>query len=72
PLFNLVKPYLFTTHMITWKEFFDLRVNELNEAIPGSLAYPEKIKTSALILLIHIVVFVGAAAVIFKRKDIVS
>lgn len=72
PLFNLVKPYLFTTHMITWKEFFDLRVNELNEAIPGSLAYPEKIKTSALILLIHIFVFVGAAAVIFKRKDIVS
>ena len=24
PLFNLIKPYLFTTHMITWKEFFDL------------------------------------------------
>jgi ABC-type transport system involved in multi-copper enzyme maturation permease subunit len=58
--------------MITWKEFFDLRVNELNEAIPGTLAYPEKIKTSAIILSGHILVFVGAAAFIFKRKDVLS
>jgi ABC-2 type transport system permease protein len=72
PLFNLIKPYLFTTHMITWKEFFDLQVNELNEAIPGTLAFPEKIKNSSIILLTHIVIFVGAAAIIFKRKDVLS
>jgi ABC-2 type transport system permease protein len=33
PLFNAIKPYLFTTHMIGWKEFFDIKVNDANEAI---------------------------------------
>jgi len=33
PLFTIVKPYLFTTHMNNWKEFFDIQVNSNNEAI---------------------------------------
>ncbi len=72
PLFNLIKPYLFTTHMITWKEFFDFRVNDANEAIIGSIQYPDKIIRSATVLAIHIVLFVGSAVWLFRKKDILS
>jgi ABC-2 type transport system permease protein len=72
PLFNLIKPYLFTTHMITWKEFFDFKVNDANEAIIGSIQYPDKIIGSATVLAIHIVLFVGSAVWLFRKKDILS
>lgn len=72
PLFNLIKPYLFTTHMITWKEFFDFKVNDANEAIIGSIQYPEKIIRSATVLAVHIVLFVGSAVWLFRKKDILS
>lgn len=72
PVFNAIKPFLFTTHMIGWKEFFDIKVNDANEAIIGSIQNPQKILNSALVLVAHIVGFVGAAVVIFKRKDILS
>ncbi|MDO8997867.1 ABC transporter permease [Sediminibacterium sp.] len=72
PLFNLIKPYLFTTHMITWKEFFDFKVNDANEAIIGSIQYPDKIIRSATVLAIHIVLFVGSAVWLFRKKDILS
>lgn len=72
PLFNAIKPFLFTTHMIGWKEFFDIKVNDANEAIIGSIQNPQKIIESAIVLVLHIVGFVGAAVVIFKRKDVLS
>ncbi len=72
PLFNAIKPFLFTTHMIGWKEFFDIKVNDANEAIVGSIQNPQKIVTSAIVLVLHIVGFVGASIVIFKRKDVLS
>ncbi|OYZ00710.1 MAG: hypothetical protein B7Y37_09915 [Sphingobacteriia bacterium 28-36-52] len=72
PLFNLIKPYLFTTHMITWKEFFDFKVNDANEAIIGSIQYPDKIIRSATVLGVHIVLFVGSAVWLFRKKDILS
>lgn len=72
PVFNAIKPFLFTTHMIGWKEFFDIKVDDANEAIIGSIQNPQKILNSALVLVAHIVGFVGAAVVIFKRKDILS
>ncbi len=72
PIFNIIKPYLFTSHMITWKEFFDFKVNDANEAIIGSIQYPEKIIRSASILLIHIVGFAGSAILLFRKKDILS
>jgi ABC-2 type transport system permease protein len=72
PIFNALKPYLFTTHLISWKEFFDLKVNDANEAIIGSIQNPQRIITSALVLLLHIVGFVGAAIFIFNKKDILS
>jgi len=72
PLFNLIKPYLFTTHMITWKEFFDFKVNDANEAIIGSIQYPDKIIRSATVLAVHIILFVGSAVWLFRKKDILS
>ncbi|MBC7722230.1 MAG: hypothetical protein H7068_09415, partial [Pedobacter sp.] len=60
------------THMNDWKEFFDMKVTANNESIIGSILKPEKIINSALILIIHIVGFVAAAILIFKKKDILS
>lgn len=72
PVFNTIKPYLFTTHMISWKEFFDIQVTESNEAILGSIQNKDRILNSAIVLVIHIIVFVSAAIVVFKKKDILS
>jgi ABC-2 type transport system permease protein len=72
PLFNKIKPFLFTTHMIGWKEFFDIKVNDANEAIVGSIQNPQKIINSALVLVVHIIGFVGASVWVFKRKDVLS
>jgi ABC-2 type transport system permease protein len=72
PLFNAIKPYLFTTHMIGWKEFFDIKVNDSNEAIIGSIQNPQKIFQSALVLVLHIIGFITAGIIVFKRKDVLS
>lgn len=60
PLFNSLAPFLFTSHMLGWKGFFDDPVNY------------EAIFRSAGILLFHIFLFVGASVFIFQRKDILS
>jgi ABC-2 type transport system permease protein len=60
PIFNVLKPYLFTNHMLNWKGFFDNPVD-----------YREVAK-SASILLLHIVLFVSAAVYFFRKKDILS
>ena len=72
PVFNSIKPFLFTTHMIGWKEFFDIKVNDANEAIVGSIQNPQKIINSAMVLGLHIIGFVTAAILIFRKKDILS
>jgi len=72
PLFQKIQPFLFTTYMVNWKEFFDPKVNADNAVIVGSLQHPDRIIQSALILVLHIVGFVGATMVLFKRKDILS
>lgn len=60
PLFNLIKPYLFTTHMIGWKGFFD-------NPVPV-----DAIARSAIVLGAYILIFVTAAIIIFNKKDIKS
>lgn len=70
PLFATIKPYLFTTHMNNWKEFFDIQINENNEAIKGSILNIPKIKNSIFILIVHILLFLGISIVTMKRKDI--
>ena len=72
PLFSVIKPYLFTTHMNNWKEFFDIKVNDNNEAVFGTILNVAKIKTSLIVLTLHIILFVTASVFITKRKDILS
>jgi len=72
PLFQKIQPYLFTTHMVNWKEFFDEKVDSQNVVIPGSIQSPEKLLSSALVLVLHIVGLVTASVFIFKRKDVLS
>jgi ABC-2 type transport system permease protein len=72
PIFNLVKPYLFTSHMLGWKGFFDVKVNAGNEQIIGSIENLPAVMKSASILLIHIIGFWWASIAVFRRKDIMS
>jgi ABC-2 type transport system permease protein len=72
PLFNAVKPFLFTSHMLGWKGFFDVQVNSNNEQIVGSVENLPAVLQSAIILAVHIIVFLSASIFIFKRKDILS
>jgi ABC-2 type transport system permease protein len=72
PLFNQLKPWLFTTHMLGWKGFFDVQVNEANEQIVGSVENLPAVLRSAGILALHIVGFLTATVYLFRRKDILS
>ena len=72
PLFNGVKPFLFTSHMLGWKGFFDVQVNSNNEQIVGSVENLPAVLRSAGILALHIIIFLSASIFIFKRKDILS
>jgi ABC-2 type transport system permease protein len=60
PLFNIIKPYLFTTHMIGWKGFFD-------DPVPYAA-----IGRSAMVLVGYTVGFVTATILYFNKKDIKS
>ena len=60
PLFNLIKPYLFTTHMIGWKGFFD-------DPVPYSAIY-----RSAGVLVLYTIGFITATIFYFNKKDIKS
>jgi len=60
PIFNVLKPALFTNHMLNWKGFFDNPV-DLREVLK-----------SASILLLHIVLFVSLAVYFFRKKDVLS
>ena len=71
-ILSTLNPYLFTTHMNNWKEFFDIQVDESNDAITGSVLNMAKIKNSIIILTLHIGLFVGASIWIMKKKDILS
>ncbi len=58
--FENLKPYLFTTYMQRWRDFFQ---DPLDTGV---------IIKSGLILLGHIIAFFSAALFIFKKKDILS
>lgn len=60
PVFDGIRPYLFTTHMATWRNFFEAPV-------PG-----EAILRSVMILFAHIGVLLGVALYQFNQKDILS
>jgi ABC-2 type transport system permease protein len=71
PLFLSMKPYLFTSHMLGWKGFFDIGA-ENGTAVIGSVYNLPQILKSAIILLFHIVFFVALTIVLFRRKDVLS
>ncbi len=72
PIFNMVKPYLFTSHMLGWKGFFDVTVNENNEQIIGSIENLPAVLLSAGVLFLHVIGFLFASILVFRRKDILS
>jgi ABC-2 type transport system permease protein len=72
PVFQAINPYLFTTHMVIWKEFFDEKVNANNEAIVGTIQDLPQIIRSLIILSIYIIGLVGATVWVMRKKDILS
>lgn len=60
PVFDAIRPYLFTTHMAAWRSFFE-------DPVPYDAIFE-----SAIILLAHIGVFLSIALYHFNRKDILS
>ena len=60
PLFNIIKPYLFTTHMIGWKGFFD-------DPLPLAA-----ICRSAIVLVLYTIGFLAVTIFYFNKKDIKS
>ncbi|MBN9481838.1 MAG: ABC transporter permease subunit [Bacteroidetes bacterium] len=60
PIFSVIKQYLFTTHMVGWKAFFD-------DPVPY-----KAVGTSAMVLLVYTFLFLGASIVWFNKKDIQS
>jgi ABC-2 type transport system permease protein len=67
-----VKPWLFTSHMLAWKGFFYSRSNGEGQAIAGTLENFPAIMKSLGVLLSYIVLFVGSAVIVFRKKDILS
>jgi ABC-2 type transport system permease protein len=59
-VFDTIKPYLFTTHMASWRSFFE-------DPVPWG-----RIQESIIILLVHNVVLVSIAIFKFNKKDITS
>jgi ABC-2 type transport system permease protein len=59
-IFDAIRPYLFTTHMASWRSYFE-------DPLPVS-----DIKNSVIILLVHNVVLIAIALVKFNKKDITS
>lgn len=60
PIFDTIRPYLFTTHMISWRSMFE-------EPLPKA-----DIFKSCMLLVVHIFAFLGISLVYFKRKDIIT
>ena len=59
-VFDNIKPYLFTTHMASWRSFFE-------DPVPFSSIFQ-----SIVILVVHNVVLVAIAIYKFNKKDITS
>jgi ABC-2 type transport system permease protein len=59
-IFDKLRPYLFTTHMASWRSFFEvpLPVREISKSV--------------IILLAHNILLIGISMIKFNRKDITS
>ena len=59
-IFRIIRPFFFTTYLNAWRYFFEFNVDYY------------KVIYSIVILLIHNIVFFGAAILLFNRKDILT
>lgn len=57
PVFDAIKPFLFTTHTIVWRNFFDNPIDK------------QLIISSSIFLVLHIVLFMSASVYYFRKKD---
>ena len=69
---NTIKPWLFTSYLVGWKGFFYIATNDDGEPLKGTIENWPAIRNSLYILVAHIFILVGAAVIVFKRKDILS
>jgi ABC-2 type transport system permease protein len=60
PIFEKIRPFLFTSHMLAWRYFFE-------DPVP----YAE-VWYSAKILLAHIIGLMALSLYVFHKKDILS
>jgi ABC-2 type transport system permease protein len=58
PVYDIIRPFMFTSHMIVWRNFFE-------SPVPYSEIY-----TSCIIMVIHIVLFTGVGLWYFNKKEI--
>jgi ABC-2 type transport system permease protein len=72
PLFQSVKHLFFTSHMIAWKGLFEMKMDAEGIAVPGTIRNVPAILKSLGVLFLHIVLFTGAAIMLFRKKDILS
>ena len=72
PVFDALNPYLFTTQMVIWKEFFDEKVTANNEVIAGSIQDMPAIIHSLIVLSVYIVTLISATVFVMRKKDILS
>jgi len=72
PVFDALNPYLFTTQMVIWKEFFDEKVTANNEVIAGSIQDLPAIIHALIVLSVYIIVLVSATIFVMRRKDVLS
>jgi ABC-2 type transport system permease protein len=79
PFFRHIHPFLFTTHMVRWRDFFDYPNGmdvETYQQTARSLSFFGKLflyketLASAGILLLHVVLFTGTGILVFWKKDI--
>lgn len=67
-----IKPWLFTSYLVGWKGFFYIGTTPEGIPIKGSIENWPAIRNSLYILLAHVVILIGAATIVFNRKDILS
>lgn len=67
-----VKPWLFTSYLVGWKGFFYIATDADNVPIKGSMENWPAIRKSLYILIAHIGILLGAAVLIFRKKDILT
>lgn len=67
-----VKPYLFTSHMVAWKGFFYVKADAEGTTINGSIENLPAMMRSLGILVAYIILFVGTAIAVFRKKDILT